>query len=82
MSALIAAGDAVLAPYQPSQRCCLLDGARDGARVPAADLVSALVAVEKTRDAAGLREGAAGALTELLRTADMARAPKSCRPTR
>ena len=45
----------------------------DGARTPAADLpsdnlVSALVAVEKTRDAAGLRE-ALRALTGLLRAA-------------
>ena len=69
MSALIAAVDGVLAPYQPSQRYYLLDGARTPASdLPSDNLVSALVAVEKTRDARGLRE-ALRALTALLRAA-------------
>ena len=59
----------MLAPYQPSQRYYLLDGARTpAADLPADNLVSALVAVEKTRDARGLRE-ALRALTGLLRAA-------------
>ena len=69
MTALIAAGDGVLAPYQPSQRYYLLDGARvPDADLPPGNLVSALVGLEKTRDAPGLRE-ALRALGELLRAA-------------
>ena len=66
---LVAAWDGVLAPYQPSQRYYLLDGARvPDADLPPDNLVSALVAVEKARDARGLRE-ALRALTGLLRAA-------------
>ena len=69
MTALIAAGDGALAPYQPSQRYYLLDGARvPDADLPPDNLVSALVGLEKTRDARGLRE-ALRALAELLRAA-------------
>ena len=69
MTALIAAGDDVLAPYQPSLRYYLLDGARvPDADLPPGNLVSALVGLEKTRDAPGLGE-ALRALSELLRAA-------------
>ena len=69
MTALIAAGDGVLAPYQPSQRYYVLDGARvPDADLPADNLVSALIGLEKTRDASGLDE-ALLALKDLLRAA-------------
>ena len=64
---LLAAGSDVLAPYQPSQRYYVLDVARAAdADLPAGNLVSALIGLEKTRDAAGLR-GALKALFDLLR---------------
>ena len=64
---LLAAGSEVLAPYQPSQRYYVLDVARAAdADLPAGNLVSALIGLEKTRDAAGLRE-ALKALSSLLR---------------
>ena len=67
MTDLVAAGSDLLAPYQPSQRYYLLDGARVAdADLPADNLVSALIALEKTRDAAGLRE-VLRALSDLLR---------------
>ena len=67
MTDLVAAGSDLLAPYQPSQRYYLLDGARVAAAgLPADNLVSALIALEKTRDAAGLRE-VLRALGDLLR---------------
>ena len=67
MTDLVAAGSDLLAPYQPSQRYYLLDGARvAGADLPADNLVSALIALEKTRDPARLRE-ALRALGDLLR---------------
>ena len=67
MTDLVAVGGDVLAPYQPSQRYYLLDGARvAGADLPADNLVSALIALEKTRDPARLRE-ALQALSDLLR---------------
>ena len=57
MTDLVAAGSDLLAPYQPSQRYYLLDGARVAdADLPADNLVSALIDLEKTRDAVGLRE--------------------------
>ena len=57
MTELVAAGSDLLAPYQPSQRYHLLDGARVAdADLPADNLVSALIELEKTRDAARLRE--------------------------
>ena len=63
---LVAVGSDLLAPYQPSQRYYLLDGARVAdAELPAGNLVSALIALERTRDAARLRE-ALQALGELL----------------
>ena len=69
MTALIAAGRGVLAPYQPSQRYYVLDGARvPHADLPADNLVSALIGLEKTRDAPGLDE-ALLALKRLLRAA-------------
>ena len=69
MTALIAAGDGVLAPYQPSQRYYVLDGVRvPDADLPADNLVSALIGLEKTRDAPGLDE-ALLALKDLLRAA-------------
>ena len=69
MTELIAAGDGVLAPYQPSQRYYLLDGVRvPDADLPSDNLVSALVRLEKARDAPGLGE-ALRALRELLRAA-------------
>ena len=67
MTDLVAVGSELLAPYQPSQRYYLLDGARMAdADLPADNLVSALIALEKTRDAARLRE-ALQALSDLLR---------------
>ena len=67
MTELVAVGSDVLAPYQPSQRYYLLDGARVAdADLPADNLVSALIDLEKTRDAARLGE-ALGALSDLLR---------------
>ena len=67
MTDLVAAGSDLLAPYQPSQRYYLLDGARMAdADLPADNLVSALIALEKTRDAARLRE-ALQSLGDLLR---------------
>ena len=67
MTDLVAVGSDVLAPYQPSQRYYLLDGARVAdADLPADNLVSALAALEKTRDAARLGE-ALQALGDLLR---------------
>ena len=66
---LIAAGGEVLAPYQPSQRYYLLDAARiPDADLPTDNLVSALVGLEKARDAPRLRE-ALRALSGLLRAA-------------
>ncbi len=57
MADLVAVGSDRLAPYQPSQRYYLLDGARVAdADLPADNLVSALIELEKTRDAARLRE--------------------------
>ena len=67
MTDLVAVGRDLLAPYQPSQRYYLLDGARVAdADLPADNLVSALLALEKTRDAARLRE-VLRALSDLLR---------------
>ncbi len=64
---LLAAGSEALAPYQPSQRYYVLDVARMAdAELPAGNLVSALIGLEKTRDAAGLRE-ALKVLFDLLR---------------
>ncbi len=69
MTALIETGIGALAPYQPAQRYYLLDGARvPDADLPADNLVSALVGLEKTRDAPSLGE-ALRALIELLRAA-------------
>jgi len=66
MTDLVAVGSDVLAPYQPSQRYYLLDGARVAdADLPADNLVSALIALEKTRDAGRLGE-ALQALGDLL----------------
>ena len=57
MTDLVAVGSDLLAPYQPSQRYYLLDGARVAdADLPADNLVSALIGLEKSRDAARLRE--------------------------
>ena len=67
MTKLLAAGSDVLTPYQPSQRYYVLDVSRvPAADLPAGNLVSALIGLEKTRDAAGLRE-ALKALFDLLR---------------
>ena len=67
MTDLVAVGSDVLAPYQPSQRYYLLDGARVAdADLPVDNLVSALIALEKTRDAARIGE-ALEAAGELLR---------------
>ena len=69
MADLVAAGDAMLAPYQPSQRYYLLDAARmPDADLPPDNLVSALVGLEKARDAARLG-GALKPLIDLLRAA-------------
>ena len=69
MADLVAAGDAMLAPYQPSQRYYLLDAARTSdADLPPDNLVSALVGLEKARDAARLG-GALKPLIDLLRAA-------------
>ena len=57
MTDLVAVGSDLLAPYQPSQRYYLLDGARVAdADLPADNLVSALIGLEKSGDAARLRE--------------------------
>ena len=67
MTDLVAAGSDLLAPYQPSQRYYLLDGVRVAdADLPADNLVSVLIGLEKTRDAARLRE-VLRALSDLLR---------------
>ncbi len=67
VTSLLAAGSEVLGPYQPSQRYYVLDVARAAdADLPAGNLVSALIGLEKTRDAAGLRE-ALKVLSDLLR---------------
>ena len=67
MTDLVAVGSDLLTPYQPSQRYYLLDGARvANADLPADNLVSALIDLEKTRDAARLGE-ALRALSDLLR---------------
>ena len=66
MRALAAGGSEPLAPYQPSQRYYLLDGARVAdADLPAGNLVSALIGLEKARGTAGLR-AALQALLDLL----------------
>ena len=57
MTELVAAGSDVLAPYQPSQRYYLLDGARVAeVDLPAGNLVSALIGLERARDTVRLRE--------------------------
>ena len=66
----------LLAPYQPSQRYCLLDGARVAdADLPADNLVSALIGLEKSRDAARLGEAleALGRTTPRLTQEELAR---------
>ena len=64
---LVAAASDLLAPYQRSQRHYLLDGARvaDGA-LAAENVVSVLIGLEKTRDAARLRR-VLRAMSDLLR---------------
>ena len=60
MTDLVAVGSDLLAPYQPSQRYYLLDGARVAdADLPADNLVSTLIDLEKTRGASA--RGVAGA---------------------
>jgi len=67
LTKLLAAGNDVLAPYQPSQRYYVLDVARAAdADLPAGNLVAALSALEKARGAARLG-GALRALGDLLR---------------
>ena len=67
VTSLLAAGSDTLARYQPSQRYYVLDVARAAdADLPAANLVSALIGLEKTRDATGLR-AALKVLSDLLR---------------
>ena len=57
VSELIASGGAALARYQPSQRYFLLDEGRVGdAVLPAGNLVSALIALETSRDRERLPE--------------------------
>ena len=52
MTGLLAGERDLLAPYQPSQRYCLLDGARVAdADLPADNLVSVLIELQRTRDA-------------------------------
>ena len=70
VSALIAAGGAALARYQPSQQYFLLDEGRvDGGSLPPGNLVSALIALETNRDRSRL-SALLGALIELLRAQD------------
>ena len=70
MTDLVAAESELLAPYQPSQRYYLLDGARAGdADLPSGNLVSALIRLEKTRDTARLVEPLK-VLIDLLRAAE------------
>ena len=67
VSELIAAGGAALARYQPSQRYFLLDEGRVGdADLPDGNLVSALIALETSRDRERLPE-LLGSLIGLLR---------------
>ena len=71
VSELVAGGGGELSPYQPSQRYYLLDEARlaDG-ELPAGNLVSALIGLEKGRDPAWGAERLQGpfkALIDLLR---------------
>ena len=67
VSELIASGDAELARYQPSQRYFLLDEDRVGdADLPGGNLVSALIALERSRDLERLPE-LLGSLIDLLR---------------
>ena len=69
MADLVAARGGLLAPYRPSQRYYLLDVARTSdADLPPDNLVSALVGLEKARDAARLG-GALKLLIDLLRAA-------------
>ena len=54
---LVAAESERLAPYQPSQRYYLLDAGRVAdADLPADNLVSALIGLQKTRESRRLRE--------------------------
>ena len=63
---LVAVGDEALAPYQRSPRYCILDvGRMPEADLPADNLVSALVGLEKARGTPGL-DAALGLLIELL----------------
>ena len=56
MADLVAATEAALGPYQPSQRYFLLDEGRTGpVDLPAGNLVSALVALEGTQDRKKIR---------------------------
>ena len=67
VSELIASGGAALARYQPSQRYFLLDEGRVGdADLPGGNLVSALIALETSRDRERLPE-LLGSLIGLLR---------------
>ena len=67
VSELIASGGAALARYQPSQRYFLLDDGRVGdADLPGGNLVSALIALETSRDRERLPE-LLGSLIGLLR---------------
>ena len=68
MADLVATGSERLAPYQPSQRYYVLDAARaTDADLPAGNLVSALISLERTRETARLREPLR-TLIDLLRT--------------
>ena len=70
VSALIAAGGAALARYQPSQQYFLLDEGRvDSRALPPGNLVSALIALETNRDRSRLPV-LLGTLIELLRAQD------------
>ena len=57
---------AAAAPHRPSQRYYVLDVRAPGADLPADNLVSALVGLERARDASGL-DAALRALSELVR---------------
>ena len=59
---------AAAAPHRPSQRYYVLDVRAPGADLPAGNLVSALVGLERARDASGL-DAALRALSELVRAA-------------
>ena len=79
MSELVSSGGPVLSRYQPSQRYFLLDEGRvESADLPRDNLVSTLIALEKSRDRPGFL-ALLGELIELLRAQGDAELEKAFR---